>query len=297
MNRWRRRGGQIGLIVGIAFWLYGTFIQPDVNAGISQHFKRWTFDMVHFNVTAQQYVFLAHHHHLLARALFLLGILVFYGVFPATSLSVLYDYLFNKQKGDSAPKALPALKDFPETVYYANLRRFILTVDQLRSRRPIPEIARKQLVNVIRLFEGLVTDILGQPHRTQFRMLWIVAKAKGSKMWARAGNRLLATEERIVKKCLDVAPDLPYVIPDVSHDTSLQVFGSAERMQALVIACNDARDIGFVLAIDDRTLLTDEAQWYLKRHLRELIHLWDLDLMRQVMLALEEGDWKEEEAQ
>lgn len=94
-------------------------------------------------------------------------------------------------------------------------------------------------------------------------------------MATRKPNRLFPNEEHIVNYCFETSSKAWDFAADVRNDPKFFAFPKAERMQAVMFAHNSENNIGFVLAIDQRRVLTDEVRLYLEFHIASLIHLWD----------------------
>lgn len=290
---WKRlhRIGIWALSVAGALWFFLNVIMPLAITGFTKELADVTFALMNAGIHFQTYAFAPGH--LLGEAAFLLCCLLF--VLIAVVGTPAFVLLL---KNTSLPPttASPILNNVPDLGYYDFLRRFIRSVNGLNFYAPVPDHVLHELVSLIRLFEAQVIAIIGMENIGACRMLWIVREEdeeEQSRVLARKPNRLFPNEERIVNYCFETSSKAWDFAADVRNDPKFFAFPKAERMQAVMFAHNSENNIGFVLAIDQRRVLTDEVRLYLEFHIASLIHLWDLDIMRRVMLELGEEHWEE----
>lgn len=185
----------------------------------------------------------------------------------------------------------PRSRLYRDKEYEAALARFLTTVNSLEGKKRIPREARRELVQVLRLFEAGVADIVGSRRRDAFRMVWLVRDSKapeGLVMWAHSKDQLGPHERDIIMNALR----LPQWIVTGPHVRAAYPDHLPERMRSFLSIRNLNRwQVGFIIAFDRRLYLSRATMERLTSHLMMFMPLWEISILQRLVIKLEKSDF------
>ncbi len=213
--------------------------------------------------------------------LWLGGLLVFVA-WPVTGTLWLMDWIRDPR---------PRSRLYRNKEYEAALARFLITVNSLEGKKRIPREARRELVQVLRLFEAGVADIVGSRRRDAFRMVWLVQDPKapaGLVVWAHSKDQLGPHERDIVMNALR----LPQWIVTGPHVRAAYPDHLPERMRSFLSIRNlNQGQVGFVIAFDRRIYLSRATTERLMSHLMMFMPLWEISILQRLVIKLDKRDF------
>lgn len=195
--------------------------------------------------------------------------------------------------GDAAtrdPVEAPDAVDVPSgryQPYEEHLALLIQAANQFPPEVAIPEDLLKDVARLLHLFDEGLTKVVGQDKRRFCRVVWIVAQEHGEATTLQTHNEdgaLAPNEEQAVVTCYE-----QNWFVRVANVKANQVFEAnpPERMVSLICARNLGRfQIGLVIALDEPLDNFEAFASSLLVMIALMMPLWDLDLMRRLMLNL-----------
>lgn len=181
--------------------------------------------------------------------------------------------------------------------YEDHLGRLIQAANRLSPGQAVSDDLRRDVARLLFLFDQGFTQIVGE-HRRLCRVIWIVRNDQGppTALSTRPEDRGLGNnEEQAVWTCF--TQNWFIRVSDIRTNALFQA-NPPERMEALICARNLSEwKIGLVIAIDRLIPNFEGISAALLVMIALMMPLWDLDMMRRLMLDLTQEDVEGVQAQ
>ncbi len=179
--------------------------------------------------------------------------------------------------------------------YEEALAAFLTVANTLEGKRKakVPEDVKRQLVEVLRLVEMGVAEIIGPRRRSAFRMLWLVRLGDDPnqfKVWAHTKDQLGRRERAIVEDALTKFPEW---IAGLDHPERVYRETPPERFRSFLSIRNlNSWRVAFVIAFDRRVLLSRATKERLMSHLMTIMPLWEIAVLQRIVVQLTQENWE-----